>query len=240
MFPLSQAIKPLTNRRVRRAVALAPVAGMALWLKADAQSYANGDPVGTLTDSSGNGLDYTQTGSNRPAFKTNAVNGKPSINFTGTNLYMARASLAFAGNDRSVFIVYNVNNGDIANTPLWDSASGRFVIYNKTGSSLPGFFTSNNGAVSITGGTVGTVWRLHEYIFASTTCTHYFNAALNGTPQSYTGTGISGVNTINAFQPNSPQQLGLELAELLIYPTALSTGDRQTVENYLNAKYAIY
>jgi hypothetical protein len=43
---------------------------------------SDGDPVSSWTDSSGNGHTAAQTGSARPIFKTNILNGKPVVRFT--------------------------------------------------------------------------------------------------------------------------------------------------------------
>ena len=45
----------------------------------------DGDLVTIWKDSSGNGHDATQTGTARPTFKTNIINGKPVVRFTSTN-----------------------------------------------------------------------------------------------------------------------------------------------------------
>jgi hypothetical protein len=57
------------------------------WYKADAITGLNDtDPVSTWPDSSGLALDATQTGADRPTYRTNIVNGKPVVHFPGWDL----------------------------------------------------------------------------------------------------------------------------------------------------------
>lgn len=63
-----------------------------LWLPADQETGLNdGDNVNTLTDQSGNSLDFDATG-HAPTYETNEVNGLPVYRFDGTAY--ARAALA--------------------------------------------------------------------------------------------------------------------------------------------------
>src|SRR5205085_10552927 len=59
------------------------IPNMAVWLKADALSLSDGDPIGTWTDSSGNSHNGTQaTTANKMIFKTNIQNGLPVARLT--------------------------------------------------------------------------------------------------------------------------------------------------------------
>jgi hypothetical protein len=72
------------------------VSGLALWLKADALSLNDADPVSTWTDSSGNGRNFTQTGTARPTYKTTAglfPTNKPVVRFDGVDDYLASAAI---------------------------------------------------------------------------------------------------------------------------------------------------
>jgi hypothetical protein len=56
------------------------------WIEARLQSgYSDADPVGTASDSSGNGYDFTAAGAARPTFNTNVLNGQPVFTFNGSN-----------------------------------------------------------------------------------------------------------------------------------------------------------
>jgi hypothetical protein len=76
----------------------------------DLQSYANNDPVGTLTDSSGNGYHATN-GSNRPTFKTddgnylNFIDGGGAINYLTIPDYTS-----LIGSEAQLYIVLKVGS----------------------------------------------------------------------------------------------------------------------------------
>jgi hypothetical protein len=72
------------------------VSGLALWLKADALSLNDGDPVSTWTDSSGNGRNLTAASTARPTYKTTAglfPTNKPVVRFDGVANIMGTALL---------------------------------------------------------------------------------------------------------------------------------------------------
>lgn len=67
------------------------VAGLALWLKADAgtSTTVDGAAVSQWDDQSGNARHVTQaTGANQPVYKTAIVNGKPVVRFDGANDFL--------------------------------------------------------------------------------------------------------------------------------------------------------
>ncbi len=91
------------------------IAGCKLWLKADQYSGSNGDPVSTWQDQSGNGFDVTQSGTARPTYTTNVMNGMASMRFDGVNDDMVMPAglvAAMAGNDVPcvVFVVARATN----------------------------------------------------------------------------------------------------------------------------------
>jgi hypothetical protein len=61
--------------------------GLVAWYKPEtlAASYANGDPISTWADSSGNGRDLTGTTTTRPLALSSAINGYMAADFDGTD-----------------------------------------------------------------------------------------------------------------------------------------------------------
>lgn len=55
------------------------------WIDATQETYAEGDPVGQLTDWSGNGRHYTATGSARPTFRATGINGRAAFQSDGVD-----------------------------------------------------------------------------------------------------------------------------------------------------------
>ena len=75
-----------------------------------------------------------------------------------------------------------------------------------------------------------------------------FTVTTNGDAQTSTSDRSSGGNSLGGFAIRSDAVLDeidnffsvCDIAEILIYNRAISTEERQQIENYLNNKYAIY
>lgn len=74
--------------------------GLVAWYKPEtlAASYANGDPISTWADSSGNGRDLTGTTTTRPLAAASAINGYMAADFDGTDDILSSASYTHSGN----------------------------------------------------------------------------------------------------------------------------------------------
>lgn len=67
-----------------------PGANLQYWYKADAESYTDGDAVGTVTDQSGNARHLTQaTIASKLTFRTERINGHASFEFDGEDDFVA-------------------------------------------------------------------------------------------------------------------------------------------------------
>src|SRR4051812_40492914 len=77
-----------------------------VWFKADSESYANNDAVGTVTDRSGNSRNATQaTAAQKPTFKTGIQNGLPVYRFDGVDDNMATAAWTALSQPTTIFFV---------------------------------------------------------------------------------------------------------------------------------------
>lgn len=128
------------------------------WYKSESLSsaYANGDPITSWSDSSGNGRDITQaTSASQPLAVASAVNGYMAADFDGSDDRLSSASYTQSG-DVVVSIVVSLDvtknyNGIISiesdSTPSWNNggavwiasltrATGNFSTYMHDGSYL--------------------------------------------------------------------------------------------------------
>lgn len=75
-YPTHKFASPVTS----------PITPTQLWVKADQiPTLADGDPVSTWSDQSGNSRDLTQSGAARPIYKTSIQNGKPVVRFAAAS-----------------------------------------------------------------------------------------------------------------------------------------------------------
>lgn len=133
-----QGYSPLSVRPYAPAVFYpTQISGLTLWLKADAGVFqstggaaaaADNDVVGEWQDQSGNGLHFTQaTTINKPKWRTNRLNGLPSIQFDG-NDFVQRASVVFSSlignNAATIFAVMYQDSTDAQGSLFGGDSSG--------------------------------------------------------------------------------------------------------------------
>jgi hypothetical protein len=220
-----------------------------LWLVADSLALTNGDPVSTWTDESGNGNDYTQSGSARPSFLTNAVNGKAAVDFDGTDDYLIISDLDVTSDSVEAFVVYYTDSyvsaaGFALIGGSLDSSSYIMGVAGSGGGNGTQFITrhSTGNSIARDGSTAPTEeWIVAngnynqvqtEFIINGTSeAVNAETAALsNPTAQEYIGAYFSG-GIVGPFDG--------KIAEVIVFTDYLSTARQTQVKNYLAAKYNI-
>lgn len=216
------------------------VAGLQLWLKADAIVGLNdGDPVSTWADASGNGRDLTQALTKRPTYKTNIVNGLPVVRFDGTNDVLISPSFSYE-QPSTIFMVNKTTSSDFK---YWFSSRGGFgmAAYQNAGSPTLSMYAGSAGqpASNRLNGSLPPssfeLWRM-KYNGASSAL-HLNNAAqtyATGSPGSNSGDGLYLGNRYDESLP-----AGVDFAEFLIYDPAPGASDVAAIEAYLATKYGI-
>jgi hypothetical protein len=228
------------------------ISGLQLWLDAADSSTlfdataggslvtTDGAAVARWADKSGLGNHATQgTANARPLLKTSVKNGKNILRFDGSNdrLFNLNAVSSLVTDTRTVFIVSKQTNSsseqcqfDVANNYALTQNNTAGKWYRVTGSS----FTSP-----------GRNWWLFSVV----------DSGLGGTSKGYIngasetnfgivdklgsrGNGNFAVGDIGGASGGLP--FNGDISEILIYNTALTTTQRQSVETYLNSKWAIY
>jgi hypothetical protein len=209
------------------------------WHIADSIGLNLNDTISTWSDLSGNGNDLTQSGTSRPIYLTNDINGHASASFDGTDDHMDFNSNITTSNF-SYFAVFQRNliakqiflfqlNEHAYTANVGSTNSGIGPNYSNT---LAQISTMGNDIYSIISGTATS---------ASTSITGAKNsnystktrAALNG----YTGTSTicERFNTLNS----NTFYLDADVAEVIFYNEALNTASKSIIDNYLAAKYNI-
>jgi hypothetical protein len=238
--PLHHNLGPL----VARPAAFTPdrLTGLRLWLKADSLAgLADGDPVGTWADASGSGNDLSAGGAARPALRTSVLNGAPVVRFDGFAHAMTRATFAGLSAAAQAFTLLLVRKqttvagfstpwsfygaGDVyGHAPYNGNAS--FYSPRPDVRTDPGVNAADFYVLSWTEN--GADCRLHRGGLAVATYT-------GGSTPSFSG-GRS--FSLFAYQGSSAFVAG-DVAEVLMYDSALGDDDRRGVERYLGGKYGI-
>lgn len=222
--------------------------GLALWLKADNAVSTSGSDVTYWRDLSGRANDFEQTSSGaRPTLSTGAVNGLPAIAFNGSAQFMQSvASITdnFTVTGSSIFVVTKptaaATNARIVE--FTNGATNNNVFLSQPSTNGLAFYTYNGStASSLTDSSAVTIgsYQLLEALQGSSTGWIYKNGVLGATGTlNAPGNATRATNLIGRDYSNSVFFQG-EIAEILVYSGALTTANRESLESYLYARYAI-
>lgn len=217
------------------------VAGLKLWLKGDGVFWqdgarttpatADGDPVGAWDDASGEDNHATQATANaRPLLKLNVKNGLPVVRFDGTDDFLS--SLLTVAQPGTVFIVASRSATGERHMIDGTTELARWLV----GGDVGGNWVIYAGSV-VTTSAQDTNWHLHTAVFDGASSSHRVDAASAGSGDA--GALALTNPLIGAGQGHILFHQG-DIAEVLIYDSALGTTDRDSVEAYLDAKYSIF
>lgn len=206
-----------------------------VWLKADAiPGLADGAAVASWPDSAGNGNNAVQvTGAKQPLFKTAIVNSKPVIRLDGSNDELAGAMTS--GATKTVLLVARKRSAPIGSSEMLISLGDDQVLSN-SGLSALGWAHWNGAAGTAIGGDV-TAWAVLTLKYESlSSVKFYLNNVLVATADP-ADTFASAV-AFNLGASSAGSGFGnYDIAEVLIYDTALNDSEQFDVYAYLEAKY---
>lgn len=225
----------------------ASLAGLALWLKADAGLFqdaagtipatADADPVGLWKDQSGNVRDVSQvTSTKRPLLKLAIQNGRNVLRWDGTDDFLTMATAISSIGDFSCMAVASKTGVD---------ATDRILVADKTGTDylmdwfggLVGFQFTGVSLNGNAGNYVGSNWTLVEVNRSGSTVSFFGNGGAFGTVSNAT---TFAVGEISGRAGTGSLPWSGDVGEILLYTSALSAGNRVLVENYLNSRWALY
>ena len=223
-----------------------------LWLKADTGITLNGGDVAAWADQSGNGTHVTQgTGANQPAYQATGFNGLPTVNFTAANADVLRSgatAMTLGNATASFFVVGQMLTGTLSyGRALSFLGPGDTVDYADPGSAsciirddvANAFITYAGGATRCTAValSLATNYRI-GMIYGGASVTPYLNNVA-GTPGAYStafdATGKIGVGG----DANTGSNWAGPISEVVITNTALSSGDRLSLDNYFKTKWGL-
>jgi hypothetical protein len=219
----------------------ASISGLKVWLKADALAGppADGAAVATWTDSSGGAHNATQASApSQPVFKTGIFNGKPVLRFPSTHLMSLGDLSALIPTAATLFVVYA--STEDAGFCLYSShGDGGPAIYWRYGGAGPAYMGPFRSARISGYPAAGAPADGAAHIITVRSGTDYtvFTDGV-GTPYGGAHTHSPGTDhNVSSDGAGPPDFIG-DIAEVLVYDTALSTGNRTSVEGYLRTKYA--
>jgi len=205
-----------------------------LWLKVDAETYSDGDPVTSWTDVSMNGGDMTPHNAPRtPNFKSSETdaNFNPYIDFDRTTSdRMNGKNYELSGEvSYQMFFVFNQEEHEAGQFPdLWDwdgfHNQERIEIFNNQfqGTSYNVPASTGQWNIGVAGATTGTV-----------------TSRANGYSSPITGSFSLGMSGNSNVSIGTNGQLNADIAEIIYYTEETSGLELQKIESYLALKYGI-
>jgi len=215
----------------------APPPGSKVWLSADVNVTVSNGLVSNWLDQSGNNNHaWMTTVSRRPSLVNGAINGLPVIRFNGaqsllftTPVSPTNFSVLIVGKNSKPTETFSMILGPGGNNPnnqlRWENGSQVLTV--GTGNNMP-------TRISTIGNT-----RIHHVLalrYNGSTMEVYRNGAWIAN-HTFTTTGPWTLSQIGAYYSSYFMQG--ELAEILIYDTALSNTDFSNATNYLRSKYGL-
>lgn len=221
----------------------------------------DGSSVARWEDQSGNGYHFEQgTSNNRPVLKTSVQNSKNVIRFDGSNDVMAGPSALKFSHPASMFVVVSKRGGTdyqgIYSNGILQQCTGYGLFISNTGDNSGAFSTqvrsdASGSNVSSTNYYTGTLPSTNTFfigagIIDSSTNKAYFNngsedsishSIASGTPNRGVGIGAR-YGGVDATSPGF--FFNGDIAEIIVYNSALTSSDRGSVRDYLNTKWNIY
>lgn len=204
---------------------------------------ADGDPVATWSDVSGNSRDFTQaTAGNRPVYKTGGVGGRPYVDFT-TDDSLGASNLPTPTSSLTMFMVINNSSSVTQFAFYWGTSSDGFgiglisptrAIQLRSGG---GTNNSTNGVYTVS---IGEVWTVRRNSVGP--LSEFWK---NGASQVLTDTtgamgALSAAGVIGAFNPASPSVFWSgDIYEVIGYASILTDPQRSAIESYLMTKYGL-
>jgi hypothetical protein len=222
------------------------IATPALWLDGADSSAAsmtlNGSLVETWKDKSNSGNDVTASGGLRPTLTSNALNSRSVLTFGGSQGLTGNLAASITTNAYSVFVVCKIT-GVITNGRLLSTAGAGNDF--ASGSVIP--CVSNGGTLSAFAGTQGTnasgVTGFASYgVFAGVLSSNLVTNSAGGMSVASAAATLSTAVTRLGVGVAAQGGAGFntcDIAEIILYPTALTTAQRASVESYLATKWGI-
>ncbi len=222
--------------------------GVAMWLKADSGVVVNNaGGVAQWLDQGTNGNNANQflSADYRPELASGAVNGMPAIRFNGMSNFLEAASspsLAIVGN-LTILVVANFT--DLASprgmvSKALGNMPASYDYYAQTGGSAMSLFRGNGSSYGYSKATslpsIG-VPHLMTVRMSGTNVTHFLDGKGNGGSGISTTLGDAGKGLRVGARHDFAQFMYGDIAEVLLFGSAIPDAERVALDNYLGVKY---
>lgn len=229
-----------------------PVSGYSLWLDADDATtftFSSGSVVSQWNDKSGNAYHFAQaTVANQPTRTTNAQNGRAVVTFDVD--FLSNASLSWGGSNSTVFWVGKEDNTagtgfqNLFTTGTGATGQWGYGIASNGLGNYYGIFDIGQGSTSFNVFPTNTNADVMAFTSAgvtgttTVTCSAFKNGtAASANPLTSLTTTTSATGAVLGSAAAAVEPYYGTVCEVIVYPSQLSTSDRNLVESYLKTKW---
>ncbi len=232
---------------------LSVTSGSNLWLRADAGVTTNESGLVTAwADQSGQGHDATQSNSSQEAqIIASAINGHAALAFNGFSDFYSLAGQVLTSQQFTIFAVANDTGGSSSSPSQreilsnWTSGNGTQSVFFGTATGTPGTRSArlSDDFGGSSGQGVGVLANpATPFVFTGINSASDTVIYQNGNVIADKGSPLATRSLTTNYVIGQQGSLNSEfwagdIAEILVYNRALSTTERQSVQNYLMNKY---
>ncbi len=212
------------------------IAGLLFWFKTPIAGAVDGLTFATWPDSSGNGRDATNGGAGI-VYHTNIINGLAVVQTTAANFDLSSTAL---GTAHTVFLVLRPLVGFTDGVYLGGAVIGMYTPYiDATDVYYRPIITDAFVNVAHGGLSTNTPYLI-EIVRNGTSVSFYKDAAQLSTAQTLSANTALSVNDVFGVAGGNLSPNNVQVAEIFVYDSALSTSDRQAMETYISNRYAFF
>jgi len=219
--------------RFRSAALAPPVPGPVIWLDANQEAFADGDAVAQFTDRSGSGNHFTSSGTARPTFKTNRINGRPSVLADGVDDGLLLSSFASKSAWTVMFVGRLASSASACIVAVDDyRPDASYFLFQQSAPTVANVNASAAGIYQV----VSAVGEAKAFAITGNSTTGTIRASDN-TNGSASANFSKASDQMRLFRRGDGQYANYEISEFLFYPSVLSSADRNTIWTYFNTRY---
>lgn len=215
------------------------------WFRADSlpATIANGGVISQWSDVSGNNRHLTQaTGSKQPTLRFGVLNERPVVRFDGTDdgfdSSVALSAILGANGRGTVFAVYKIDVDASGLDVIWADTTTKAALY--VDNTTPTLNALNDDGTQDVANRTTTRGVFHIGIWmqdGTNVSAGHDNANTAGLGQTASGNTSSLAGNMNVGYLANTNFLKGDIAEIIIFNSALSEENRRRVEKYLVNKY---
>lgn len=211
------------------------VAGLKMWYDLDDPTTIteSANRISQLDDKSTEGNDLVQaTGADQPLLVASGQNGKPIMRFDGVTERMTAATITYS-QPNTLFMVCTSPSSDGRAMFDGDDASNRNLLNRQVTNTYRVF-----AGASANGGTASIAIKIFRALYNGTSS----ELDIDGS-SIFTGSdaGTQGLNDVIIASFDGQTGFGnIDVAEILFYNASVSSGDKTSILNYLNNKWAVF